>query len=91
MIYGEDNPIDPWGGKYCGVKVELRAGKEGNFTISVNGSVLSYHCRDYVFPVKNESVCSNCHVESRCSAGKVFLPRKAPAVGTKESNEQVIF
>ena len=46
MRYGEDNPTDPWGGKYCGVKVELRAGKEGNFTISVNGSVLSYHCRD---------------------------------------------
>ena len=74
---------DLWGGQYMDVDVKFKSGIEGVFHISINSSELSYHCRDYIDPVENEEACSNCHVESLCLAGKVFLPRKVPAVGTK--------
>jgi len=74
---------DPWGGQFMDVDVKFKSGIEDEFHITINDSELSYHCRDYIDPVENEEACSNCHVESLCLAGKVFLPRKVPAVGTK--------
>jgi len=63
--------------------VKFKLGIEDNIPVGTTFSFLSYHCRDYIVPMDDERVCSNCKVESRCLAGKMFLPKIAPVVGIK--------